>query len=192
MACAVALFVFAFAAGTARSEGFVLRDLTVIEADVAAAFGDGYEHWAIPTTLHLGCCDGEEEQVVRLTVDRHTDEIGQQDRTDRDYISGLEQICAGLGPSCEIEEIDAGAALGRRVTVCMRVPLQTTSLFVVKDGDRLTIRSSATDATMARRNADKALRAAGALLLEGGRQLATRPAHEDGGPAPGCPGGAAS
>ena len=182
--CAIAL-VLALTGGPAHAEGFRVRDLTVIEADVAAVFGSEYQHWAIPTTLNLSCCD-REEQAINLSIDRHTDEIGQEDRTDRDYISGLEKVCAGMGPACEIGEVDAGPALGRILSVCTPGTVKTTNIFVVKDGDRLTIQSAATDAAVARRNAEKALDAARVLLLAVDRRLAVEAKRDDSAPPPGC------
>lgn len=154
--------------GPAYAEGFQLRDLTRVEAEIAAAFDPEFYHWAIPGTMNLSCCGSEENQIVLIEIDRQSDEIGQQDRSDEAYISELEDVCTKSGIPCRIEEIQTGAGIGRLMSISLGGGMKGVNIVLVQDGDRLTIRSAAPDAERARENAQTALQAL-KNALRGGR-----------------------
>ena len=145
--------------GPAYADGFKIRDLTTVEAEVASAFAPEFYHWAITEEMNLSCCDTEEDQIISIVIDRHTDEIGQQNRTDEVYIAGLDDVCTNKGIPCQSEEIDAGAGIGRLVTTVTGCCIKGANVFIVRDRYRLTIRSAADDADIARKNAETALEA---------------------------------
>ncbi|MDX3926276.1 MAG: hypothetical protein QHC90_10805 [Shinella sp.] len=67
---------------------------------------------------------------------------------------------------CEIEKIDVGSALGGITSIRMGGGLKGANIIIMKDGDRLTIRSAAEDADAARKNAETALEAVQSSLLD--------------------------
>lgn len=152
--------------GVASAGGFENHDLTKVEAAVVAQFEDGTRSWTVPEDMTIACCGSERDQKVIVTLDRHTDEIGQENRTDKAYMKELDDTCAKHG--CGIEEIDAGSAIARLI----RIPnlgggMKGTNIFVVKDGDRLKILSAAKSDEIATENARKTLDALKAPIIGG-------------------------
>ena len=153
--------------GPAFAGGFKIHDLTTVEADVAAAFAPEFYHWAIPNTMHLSCCGNQENQIISIEIDRQTDEIGKENRADEAYISEMEDTCTNKGIPCQIEDIQAGTGIGRLMTISLGGGMKGANVILVRDGDRLTIRSAANDANTARKNAETALDALKNSLLGG-------------------------
>ncbi|TKT69824.1 hypothetical protein [Aquamicrobium sp. LC103] len=152
--------------GTAAfAEGFEIHDLTTLEKAVAAKFDKEAYHWATPTNMSISCCGMDEDEIVSVTLDRQTDEIGKANRTDEAYIAELEDVCTKQG-ICKIEEIEAGTAIARQVTLRNLGGGQSgVNIFAVKGGDRLTIQSSAKTTEIARDNAVKVLEALKGSLI---------------------------
>lgn len=146
-----------FFGGPAYAEGFGIRDLATVEEEVAAVFDPEFYHWATPGTISLSCCGSAENQIISIDIDRQTDEIGQENRSDEAYIAGMEDVCLNKGMPCKIEEIDAGEGIGRLLTMAIGCCVKGANVILVRDGYRLTIRSAAEEADVARRNALKAL-----------------------------------
>ncbi|OHV80449.1 hypothetical protein LCM4573_23950 [Rhizobium sp. LCM 4573] len=153
---AVVGMMLASSSASAFAEGFETHDLTTMEKTVAAKFDKQAYHWATPANMSISCCGADEDEIVSVTVDRQTDEIGKANRTDEAYIAELENICAnGI---CKIEEIDAGTAIARQITLRNLGGGQSgVNIFAVKGGDRLIIQSSAKSTEAARNNAVKVL-----------------------------------
>lgn len=146
----------ALSSTTAFADGFEAHDLTKMEAAVAETFDKGAYHWAIPANMSISCCGTEEDQLVSVTLDRHTDEMGQENRSDEAYFKDLDAACSMTG--CDIEEIAAGTASARLISIRNMGGGQSgVNIFVVKDGDRLTIQSVAKTRELARDNAVKVL-----------------------------------
>jgi len=154
-----------FFVGPTYADGFKIHELTTVETEVAAAFDPEFYHWAIPDAMHLSCCGTDEDQIISVQIDRHTDEMGQQNRTDEAYISELEDTCTNKGIPCQIEDIDVGTAIGRLLMISLGGGMKGVNIFLVKDGDRLRIQSAANDAATARKNAETALEGLKAPLL---------------------------
>ncbi|GAA5233454.1 hypothetical protein FOZ76_08835 [Verticiella sediminum] len=166
----IALFVLVLSGGLARAEGLGLHDLTTVAADVAQAMGAGFRVWAAPDTMNLSCCEKSREQIVMLSTDRQTDELGQSERSDSSYIAELEETCSTLSPACEIENIDIDPAIGRLISLRrLGGDMTGTRIVVVKDGERLVVQSAANDRTLARSNAETALSAVKGALFEQGQ-----------------------
>lgn len=151
--------------GPAYADGFKIHDLTTVEVDIASAFAPEFYHWAISNTMSLSCRDNEENQIISIEIDRHTDEIGQENRTDETYIAEMEDTCTNKGIPCRIEDVHVGTGIGRLITISLGGGMKGANVFLVRDGDRLTIRSAADDADIARRNAETALGALKKSLL---------------------------
>jgi hypothetical protein len=98
----------------------------------------------------------DEDQIVSVTLDRETDEIGKKNRTDGAYIAELEEVCTRRRLACKIEGIDAGSRNARLISIKNLGGGQAgVNIFAVKGGDRMTIQSSAKTLKIARDNAQR-------------------------------------
>ncbi len=155
---AFAMGIVVMTGTVANAEGFKTHDLTPLEKVVLEQFADADYHWATPSDMSVSCCGSDETLMLNVTLDRQNAEQGQENRTDEAYIAELEKSCELVG--CQLEKIDAGPApvIGR----LLKIPnlgggYKGVNIFVVKDGDRLTIKSAAKMMEDARENAEKTL-----------------------------------
>jgi hypothetical protein len=154
----LAVGIVAMAGTLAYAEGFKTHDLTPLEKVVIQQFPEADYHWATPSDISVSCCGSDEALMLHVTLDRQTSEMGQENRTDEAYIGELERSCELVG--CQMEEIDVGTAIAR----LLKIPnlgggYKGVNVFVVKDGDRLIIKSAAKSMEDARDNAEKTLKA---------------------------------
>ncbi|WP_019171772.1 hypothetical protein [Pseudaminobacter salicylatoxidans] len=154
---APAIAIVAMTGTVASAEGFETHDLKSLEKVVLEQFTDADYHWATPSDISVSCCGNDESLMLNVTLDRQMDEMGQETRTDEAYIAELEHSCELIG--CQIEEIDAGAATAR----LLKIPnlgggYKGVNVILVKDGDRLTIKSAAKTMEDAWNNAQKTLK----------------------------------
>ena len=155
---AIAMGIVTMTGTVACAEGFKTHDLTTLEKAVVEQFPDADYHWATPSDMSVSCCGNDEDMMLNVTLDRQNAEMGQENRTDEAYIAELEHSCELIG--CEIEKIDAGSATAR----LLKIPnlgggYKGVNIFVVKDSDRLTIKSAAKSIEDARSNVEKTLNA---------------------------------
>jgi hypothetical protein len=157
---AIAIGIVVTTGTVAFAEGFKTHDLTTVENVVLKQFPDADYHWATPSDISVSCCGNDESLMLNVTLDRQTDEMGQENRTDEAYIAELEKSCELVG--CQIEKIDLGPA--PMIARLLKIPslgggYKGANVFVVKDGDRLTVKSAAKTMDAARENAEKTLEA---------------------------------
>lgn len=158
------LGIAALTATEARAEGFGLRDLSGVAAEVSAAVGSGFNHRAEPRRVILSCpqCDGE--PMIDLQLGRQTDGTEQRVRSGQTPISRLEELCREKSPSCRVSGLDVAPAVGWISTWPMGSRAGST-VVILRDGDLLTIRSLASNAEIARSNAEKVVKAVKSKLI---------------------------
>jgi len=153
---AAAMAVVVMTGTIAYANGFKTHDLTTVEKVVLEQFSTADYHWATPSGMSISCCRNDEDLILNVTLDRRAAEMGQEGRTDEAYIAELEHSCSIVG--CQMEKIEVGTAIGR----LLKIPnlgggYKGVNIFLVRDGDRLTIKSAAKTMDAARNNAKKAL-----------------------------------
>jgi hypothetical protein len=155
---ALAMVVVVGTGTVACAEGFKTHDLTTVENVVLDQFEEADYHWSTASDMSIVCCGHDEDLILNVSLDRQTDETGQENRTDEAYIDELEHSCTIIG--CQIEKIDVGPT--PMIIRLLRIPnlgggYKGVNVFVVKDGDRLSIKSAAKTMEKARENAEKTL-----------------------------------
>jgi hypothetical protein len=142
----------------ARAEGFAIRDLSDVVPEVSTALGSGFIHKTEPERLTLICPECSGEPIIDLQLGRQTDGTEQRVRSGQTSISSLEKRCQEKSPTCRLSGLDVAPAVGWITTYPMGSRTGST-VVILQDGDLLTIRSLASNAEVARDNAEKVVRA---------------------------------
>ena len=143
----------------AQAEGFVVDDLTGVAGDLRAALGSGFTQKAEPKRVTLACTNCADKPVVDVQLGRQTDGTEQRVRSGQTTIASLEKQCQSKSPSCTISRLDVSPAVGWISTYSTGATAGSTAV-MLRDGDMLVVRSIASDAAVARRNAEKVVAAA--------------------------------
>lgn len=138
----------------AFAEGFKTYDLREIEKEVAQAFGNDVRVSIKAKTINA---DDVQGQTIKLLIDRQNSDVGQRDRSDGAYFQQLEEACNQEGLPCEINELSVGSIVGRVTSIRLVGGRVSVNITVLKDGDRLTIRSAGKTKAIAQKNAEIAL-----------------------------------
>jgi len=161
---AAAILLAALAATEARADGFAVHDLSTIAEDLNAALGDGFIHRAEAGRVTLMCTTCAGQPMLDVLIGRQTDGTEERVRSGATSIERLEAICKEREPSCRLSALDVAPAVGWISTYPIGGTAGST-VIMLRDGDMLTVRSLASDADVARGNAEKAAKAAAAKLL---------------------------
>lgn len=142
------------AAAGAHAHRLAVKDLRTVERAVTEALGPGFVGRAAPTRIDLICSSCAGEPIVGIRIGTQDDGTEQRVRAGRTTMADLERICRARSPECRITALDVAPAVGWVSSYPVGDGAGATAV-VIRDGDLLTIRSIATDATSARANIDK-------------------------------------
>lgn len=160
--------ILALLAGSAAADGFAMPDLTGITVDTVA-FGPNYIQRAEPGRITIACLDcGADFIAIDVLMGRSTDGTEGRYRSGETTLADMEAICASGDPTCRLEAIEVGDAVGW-VSVYEGFPGPGSTAALFLDGDLLTIRSIAPDTALARENADIALRTVAPQIVGAGQ-----------------------
>lgn len=136
----------------AWATGFAIRDLTQAPFVAEQVLGAGYVSRAEPDRLTMMCGECAGSPVIDARIGRQDDGTEGRVRDGTTTMAQLEASCRSREPSCRIEAVPVAPAVGWMSSYRMGEQFAHT-IVVLRDGDLLTVRSMATDATTARRNA---------------------------------------
>ena len=154
---ALALALAGFAA-PAAAQGFAVDDLRSLQVDAGfLGVGTFQARATAPDRLTFFCLDCTDFMGVDVLLGRQNDGTEGRIRSGVTTIDQLAANCRAREPSCTLEGVSVGPAIGWVTTYEQPLSGSTTVLF--RDGDLLTIRSIAQDAATARRNGDAVRRA---------------------------------
>ncbi|ABD54027.1 hypothetical protein [Jannaschia sp. CCS1] len=148
-----AALVATLLASPVAAEGFAVSDLQTLSVDLSALSGGTFLAEATsPQRLTIMCTDCAAFQAIDVRIGRQDDGTEARLRAGQTTIGDVRAMCQARDPSCTLEGIEQGRAIGWLTTYDGAVTGSTALLFL--DGDLLTIRSIADDVTTARRNVD--------------------------------------
>lgn len=136
---------------SALAQGFLLDDLTTIEKQARAALGPDYVARAQPQRVTLLCVACPGRPAIDILLGRQTDGTEARVRAGQTTIAQLEAQCQARDPSCRLERADFGPAVGWLSSWRLGTMFVST-LVLLRDGDLLTVRSTASDPELARAN----------------------------------------
>lgn len=153
-------------ASLARAEGFKIGDLRDVTADVSGYVGGGTFGFkateAKRLTVFCEGCDGLVAIDIRLG--RSTDGTEERYRSGETSIEKMASLCKANNPSCELEAVALGKAVGW-VTRYAIGPSAGSTAVLFLDGDQLIVRSIANDVDTAAANGTRALRTIGKTII---------------------------
>ena len=152
MRCVVLATLLCLAPAAARAEGFALRDLTAVEAEARAALGEGFASRAEAARLTLTCPACTDAPMIDVLVGRQADGTEERVRSGQTTVARLEEICRSRNPECRLTGLSVAPAVGWLSAYRMGSLAGATAI-VLRGGDLLTVRSLASDADTAGRNA---------------------------------------
>lgn len=149
----LALLSVLFATASALATGFAIHDLTKAPFNAEATLGKGYIARAEPERMTIMCgeCDGS--PMVDVLLGKQDDGTEKRFREGSTTVGQLETTCKQREPSCRIEALKILPAVGWMSSYRSGAQFGHTAV-VFRDGDRLTIRTLATDSKSARTVAD--------------------------------------
>ncbi len=142
----MALLGLSVADGAHASErdGFAVSDLTEVAPHAIEVGGRALEGRAEPQRMTLACFECADFTAVDILVEKSNDGTEGRFRSGETLVSDIEAQCRRVDAECQIERVDLAGAVGWvSRTKSFGSALSTTILF--KDGDRLVIRSVASD-----------------------------------------------
>lgn len=142
----------ALLASQAAAEGFATTDLSTLPVDPVALLGEGFVARAEPARLTFACLACAEFTAVDVLLGRQDDGTEGRVRSGATTIADLDAQCRARDPSCRIEALDAGPAVGW-ISAYETAGIVGSTAVAIRDGDLLTIRSVAGDAATARAHA---------------------------------------
>ncbi|WP_224813990.1 hypothetical protein [Hasllibacter sp. MH4015] len=153
-----------FAAAPAAGEGFVVTDLTALSVAPIALDGGTFEVQPVARNrMIVACTDCTELMVIDVVLGRQDDGTEDRLRSGETSIDDIRALCQANTPSCALEGITLGRAIGWVTEYEAGVTGSTTVLFL--DGDLLTIRSIAGDIPTARENGDAVTAALAPMII---------------------------
>jgi hypothetical protein len=154
----LALLLIALPLGTARAEGFAVRDLTGLADAARTALGAGSAARAEAQRLILTCpgCDGA--PMADLQLGRQDDGTEARVRAGQTTIADLEALCRARSPDCRLSGLAVAPAVGWATTYALGSGAGSTAV-LLRDGDRLIVRVLARTREAASRHADTLVRA---------------------------------
>lgn len=144
----------ALTAGGARAEGFAVKNLTAVAANAKAALGGDFIHKVDPERLTLTCPTCKGAPMIDVLIGRQADGTEERVRSGRTPISRLEELCRAKSPTCRIEGLKVAPAVGW-ISAYPMGPFKGSTAIILRGGDLLTIRSLASDAGVAKANAER-------------------------------------
>ena len=149
------LLLGALAGPAAQAEGFVAKDLTKVADAAKAALGGEFAQRAAPARLTLTCPTCKGAPMIDVLVGRQDDGTEARVRSGQTTIAQLEKLCRDKVDACRITELKVAPAVGWLSVYPMGASMAGSTAVILRDGDLLTIRSLASDPTVAKRNAEK-------------------------------------
>lgn len=147
---AVALLL---AAGLSSAGGFAVHDLTQSTFDPAVSLGKEYLARSAADRITMVCTGCEGAPMLDVQLGRQTDGTEERVRTGVTTIGQLEALCRSRDPACRMEMVSVAPAVGWMSTYKLGAQYAHT-VVILRDGDRLVIRSLSADQPSARRNVD--------------------------------------
>ncbi len=159
------LICTALLASLAQAEGFAVDDLRTVPVDASILTNGTFVAEATaPNRITFACLDCGTFAGIDVRIGRQDDGTEERMRAGLTTIDDIRAMCQANDPSCQLDGITSGRAIGWITTYDGSVTGSTALLFL--DGDLLTIRSIADDVATARANGD-AVRAALAPAIIG-------------------------
>ena len=151
-------------ASPALAEGFAVSDLSALPVDPAALLGEGFVARAEPARLTLACLGCADLTAIDVLLGRQDDGTEGRVRSGETTAADLQALCQAQDPSCRVEMLDVAPAVGWISAYAGAGGFGSTAI-VLRDGDLLTIRSVAGDASAARANAEAVVAGLGPLII---------------------------
>jgi hypothetical protein len=140
------------------ADGFEQTDLSQIDPSLAAFSGGVYDAGAAPDRLTIYCTDCSDQVAIDVLMGQSTDGTEGRYRSGETTIEKMEAICKSRSPTCELEAVETGAAVGWITQYEIGGDTKGSTVVLFQDGDMLTIRSIAKDRETADRNAAVSLK----------------------------------
>jgi hypothetical protein len=121
------------------------RAQTILGAEYRGMMGRGNK------SITLGCSSCAGLTMVVFAIGRQTDGTEERVRSGQTTVADLQRQCQANEPSCRIERADMGRAVGWLSTYGSGV-LSGNTLVLLRDGNMLTVRSTADTPQTSREN----------------------------------------
>jgi hypothetical protein len=131
----------------------LLRDLSTLTVDTTRFSPGQWEFSQEPDRATYICLDCAGGPIIDIQTGRQTDGTEGRVRSGQTTFDALQAQCQARDPSCRLEGLDLGPAVGW-VTSYGLGDQAAHTIVVIRDGDLITARILSSDATVARQNAD--------------------------------------
>lgn len=158
------LLLVAVAATPSSAAQFTAHDLSAFVETVKAALGSGFDHRVETKRMILTCPTCPGAPMIDVQLGRQTDGTEGRLRSGQTSIGDMERLCQQRSAACRLAALDVAPAVGWITAY----PIGSTSgstAVILRGGDMLTVRSLASDAGIARSNAEKIVAAVAPTLV---------------------------
>ena len=133
---------------------FATHDLSATGPAMQRALGEGFVVRAEQRRVTLTCPSCTGAPMVDVTIGRQDDGTEGRVRSGETTIARLDALCRAREPECRIVAIDVGPGVGWTSTYPLGSTYGATAI-LLRDGDLLTIRSLASERSVAQANVDR-------------------------------------
>lgn len=159
------IFALSLLALPAAAEGFQNKDLRTVDVDLSGFVGGAYNYGAnAPDRLTILCTDCEGIVGVDVFLQRSEDGTEGRYRSGETTVEGMEKLCQDRNPTCTLEGVKSGDAVGR-VTQYEAAGQAGSTTVLFLDGDMLVIRSIASTPEVAFGNGATAREVVAPLII---------------------------
>lgn len=157
---------FLLLGGTAAADGFKVTDLQMLTPDASGYQGDGtFDARATEAKrLTVFCTGCSGMTAIDVILGRNEDGTEQRYRSGETTIEKMAGLCKANNPSCELEAVEQGDAVGWVTRYSLTSAAGSTAVLFL-DGDQLVIRSIASDVETAAANGAHALKTIGSQII---------------------------
>lgn len=149
---------------SAQVDGFVIDDLTAIEASMKSALGSGFDSKAEPRRLTFACPRCAGAPLLDVLLSRQSDGTEQRVRSGETKIADLERLCQQRSPQCHLSALNVTPAIGW-ISSYPTGGTAGATVIIIRQEKMLTVRSLAKDAATARQNIDRLIPVIRAQLI---------------------------